>query len=94
MTRKILLILLSLLFSLALSAQTGGVKGTVINRSDRSPVADAALTLYSGAARMGSVTSDAKGNFQIDALADGMYDLVIDAPGFVQTRVNVTVNDG
>ncbi len=94
MTRKTALTLLSLLFCLALSAQTGGVKGTVINRSDRSPVADAVLTLYSGAARIGTVTSDAKGNFQIDALADGMYDLVIDAPGFMQTRVNVTVNDG
>lgn len=94
MTRKIALSVLSLLCNIALLAQTGGVKGTVINRTDRSPVTGATLTLYSGAAWVRTATSDARGDFQIEPLADGMYDLVIEAPGFMQTRVNVTVNDG
>lgn len=94
MFRKITLSVLALLCSLASLAQTGGVKGTVINRTDRAPVAGAVLTLYAGTAQVGTVHSDAQGNFQIDALEDGMYDLLIEAPGFMQTRVNVTVNDG
>ena len=75
-------------------APSGGVKGTVISRSDKTPVQGATLTLMSGATQLGTVTTDAKGDFMISDLADGMYDLVIDSPGYLQTRVNVTVNDG
>ena len=84
------------LLSLSLFAQdpSGGVKGTVVNRADKSPVAGATLKLRTGAAQLHEVTTDAEGRFQIDALADGMYDLVIEAPGFLPTTVNVTVNDG
>ena len=73
---------------------TGGVKGTVINRSDRTPVSGATLKLMSGATEIGTVTADANGNFLMTELPDGIYDLQIDAPGYLQTIVNVTVNDG
>ena len=96
MSRKPILILAALLCSATLLAQeyTGGVKGTVINRSDREAVAGANLVLYQGARQVAVVTADQEGNFLITNLPDGMYDLVIDAPNFLQNRVNVTVNDG
>lgn len=96
MLKKFLSVFAAVLTGACLFAQTptGGVKGTVINRIDRTPVQGAVLKLMSGVNEIGTITSDASGNFQIDGLEDGMYDLVIDAGGFLQTRVNVTVNDG
>ena len=83
-----------LCFTVLAQDPTGGVKGTIINRADRAPIQGATLKLKSGATEIGTVTTDAQGNFQINALADGMYDLSIEAPGFLPTTVNVTVNDG
>ena len=82
--------------SVGLIAQTptGGVKGKVINRADRNPVSGAVLTLKSGATEIGTIKSDLQGDFLIGDLADGMYDLVIEAQGYLPTTVNVTVNDG
>ena len=96
MTKKLILAFAAILCTLGLSAQTytGGIKGTVINRSNRQPVADATLVLMQGLEEIASVTSDGAGDFLIPDLADGMYDLVITAPDFIETRVNVTVNDG
>ena len=96
MTKKLILAFAAILCTLGLSAQTytGGIKGTVINRSDRQPVAEAALVLMQGLEEIATVTSDGAGDFLIPDLADGMYDLVITAPDFIETRVNVTVNDG
>ena len=73
---------------------TGGVKGTVVNRADRTPIEGAVLKLTSGAAEIGEMRSDAQGNFLISELADGIYNLTIEAPGYLPTIVNVTVNDG
>ena len=96
MTKKLILAFAAILCTLGLSAQTytGGIKGTVINRSDRQPVAEATLVLMQGLEEIATVTSDGAGDFLIPDLADGMYDLVITAPDFIETRVNVTVNDG
>ncbi len=96
MSKKLTLAIAALLCSLDLMAQeyTGGVKGTVINRADREPVAGATLNLYQGAVLVASATADQDGNFLVEGLKDGMYDLVIEAPEFLQTRVNVTVVDG
>lgn len=96
MTKKLILAFAAILCTLGLSAQTytGGIKGTVINRSDRQPVAEATLVLMQGLEEIATVTSDGAGDFMIPDLADGMYDLVITAPDFIETRVNVTVNDG
>ena len=94
--KKLTLSLAAGLLGLVLCAQvpTGGVKGTIINRASRNPVEGANLVLKSGALEIGTVKTDAQGNFIMEALADGMYDLVIEAPGFLPTTVNVTVNDG
>jgi hypothetical protein len=47
MTKKLILAFAAILCTLGLAAQTytGGVKGTVINRTDRQPVAEATLVL-------------------------------------------------
>jgi len=96
MFRKATMAVIALLCSLSLLAQdyTGGVKGKVISRSDRSPIQQANVTLFQGAVEIASTASDTEGDFLIENLADGMYDLVIKAPEFLDTRVNVTVNDG
>ena len=94
--KRILLAIAALLASVAVFGQayTGGVKGTVVNRNGRVAVENARLTLYQGATELAATVSDADGNFLIPDLADGMYTLVIDAPDFLETQVQVTVNDG
>ena len=96
MTKRLILAFAALLGSVALFAQapTGGVKGTVIDRNGRLPVEKAHLVLMQGAAEIAEATSAQDGTFQIDGLADGMYTLVITAPDFLETQVQVTVNDG
>ena len=94
--KRLTLILVAVSVSAGLFAQapTGGVKGKVVNRADRNPVVGAVLTLKSGASEIGTIKSDSQGDFLIGELADGMYDLVIEAQGYLPTTVNVTVNDG
>ena len=50
MVKKITLALSLLLLCTSLLAQvTGGVKGTVVSRADRTPVSGATLSLFNGA---------------------------------------------
>ena len=95
-TKKLVAALAAGLLGMALYAQvpTGGVKGTVINRVSRNPIDGASLMLKAGSREIGTVQSDSQGNFLIQELPDGMYDLLIEAPGYLPTTVNVTVNDG
>ena len=93
--KRIILFLTAILAGVALSAQpTGGVKGTVINRNGRQPVENAKLILMQGAAQIATATSGEDGTFYIPGLDNGMYTLVIEAPEFLETQVQVTVNDG
>ena len=93
--KRAILTLAAILACAALFAQpSGGVKGTVVNRNGKQPVENARLVLMQGAAEVATVTSGADGTFYIPGLENGMYTLVIDAPEFLQTQVQVTVNDG
>ena len=96
MNKKLAAAVPAIFIALALGAQTytGGVKGTVVNRTDKSVVSGADIRLYSGAEEVASIKSGPDGVFFIPDLKDGMYDLVITMPDYIQTRVNVTVNDG
>lgn len=96
MFKKIFTALAALTVALSLFAQsyTGGVKGTLKNRAAKSPIENARLTLYSGAQLISETVSDKDGNFVISNLDDGIYSLVINATDYIQTQVNVTVNDG
>ena len=96
MTKRIILAFAAFLGSVALFAQapTGGVKGTVVNRNGRQPVEKARLVLMQGASEVATTTSAQDGTFLFQELPDGMYTLVIDAPEFLESQVQVTVNDG
>ncbi len=96
MHKRILITLAAVLAAVTLSAQdyTGGVKGTVINRNGRQPIEKARLTLMKGADEVAVTESATDGTFQIGNLDNGMYTLVITAPDFLESSVQVTVNDG
>ena len=66
--RKAFASLAALLVSLCLSAQapTGGMKGTVISRTDRSAIEKAALTLYSGTEVIATAVTDENGTFLME----------------------------
>ena len=85
-----------LLAALGMQAQkpTGGVKGTVVSRTDRAPIQNAAITLVQGTVTVAETVTDEQGAFLIPHLENGMYDLVVNAAEYLETRVNVTVNDG
>ncbi len=91
--KKILLFIVAALCSFALFAQPGegGVKGVVVNRAGRIPVAQAQITLSVGGETVITAVSDFGGNFIIEPLANGVYTMTIEAPGFLPAHVNVTV---
>ena len=94
MTKKLLLFIAAVLCSLSLSAQSsdwGGVKGTVVNRAGKTPIADAAITVSQKGETVAAAVSDADGKFLIEELPNGIYDMLITAPGFLNATVNVTV---
>ena len=96
MIKKYLLSISALILSVAMYAQnpTGGVKGVVVDRSSKTALDGAVLKLYSGAQEIATVRTGADGSFYIPDLKDGMYDLVIENSNYLQSKVNVTVNDG
>lgn len=71
--------------------ETGGVKGTVVNRSGRVPVAGAELQIFKGADLMETVYASSDGSFLFDGLDNGLYLMKVSAPGFLPSQVNVTV---
>ena len=96
MIKKLIAAASALLFALTMSAQepTGGVKGTVVTRGTKEPVQKARLELYSGAEKLADAVTAPDGTFIINSLPDGMYTLVISSGDYMQSTVNVTVNDG
>lgn len=83
------------LFLLALTAlpamaQSGGIKGVVLDRMASRPVKDAKVSLV----HMGKnifVYTGVDGKFEITGLEDGMYSVEISAGGFYTTQINVRV---
>ena len=72
----------------------GGVKGVVVSRAGRVPISGAQVLLTRDGERIASVATGPDGAFLIGALADGMYDMLLTADGYVASSVNVTVDDG
>ena len=79
MIKKIFTLSAALLLSLTLFAQTwtGGVKGTVVNRAGRIPVAGAQLTLSKGSELVADVKSASDGSFLVENLEDGVYSMTV-----------------
>ena len=94
MIKKVLLFIAAVLCSVSVLAQEsdfGGVKGTVVNRAGRAPIAEAALTVSQNGETVAAAVSDADGKFLIEGLPNGMYDMTVKAPGFLDANVNVTI---
>ena len=86
MIKKLLLTIAAVLCATALFAQKsewGGVKGTVVNRAGRAPIAGAVMTFSQSGETVAAVTSDAEGKFLVEGLENGIYDMTIKAPGFL-----------
>ena len=93
MIRKVFIFVVALLCTLSLSAANdwGGVKGTVVNRAGRTPIASATITLSQNGAVVADTVSDADGKFIVEMLPNGMYDMSVKALGFLDANVNVTI---
>ncbi len=91
--KKILLFITAALCSLSLFGQSldGGVKGTVVNRAGRAPIAEAVITLVQGSEIFAEAVTDADGKFLVEGLPDGVYDMTIKVAGYLEANVNVTV---
>ncbi len=94
MYKKYFLAFVALVFSVSLMAQSGGVKGTVVNRSGRIPVGGADITLSSDGENVASGKSAADGKFLFEGIEDGIYQMTVKAAGFVPANVNVTIEGG
>ena len=79
MIKRVLLTVAAVLCSLSLFAQSdfGGVKGKVVNRAGRIPIAGAELVLSQNGENVASVRSDAEGNFLVENLQNGIYDMKV-----------------
>ena len=93
MTKRLLLTIAAVLCSVSLFAQSqwGGVKGTVVNRAGRAPIAGADITLSQKGETAATATSDSEGRFLVEGLQNGVYDMTVKANGFLDANVNVTV---
>ena len=93
MIKRLVLTIAAVLCSAALFAQSewGGVKGTVVNRVGRAPIAEAVLTLSQNGETITTAQADADGKFLVEGLANGIYDMKVQAPGFLDANLNVTV---
>ena len=94
MIKKVLLSIAAVLCACSLFAQKsdwGGVKATVVNRAGRAPIASAVIILSQNGVEQATATSDAEGKFLIEGLPNGIYDMIVKAPGFLDANVNVTV---
>ncbi len=93
MIKKILLFITAAFCSLSLFAQSdwGGVTGTVVNRAGRAPIAEAEIVLSQNGETVATTASDAYGKFLIENLPNGIYNMKINAAGFLEANVNVTI---
>jgi len=84
--------LISLLLCVALTshAQTGSVKGRVIDAKTFKPLAFA--TVYMNQTTLGTVTNE-QGDFDMKNIPVGMFDLVVSYLGYQPYQTRVTIND-
>jgi outer membrane receptor protein involved in Fe transport len=81
---------LLVLFS-ATAAQAGTLKGTVLDPSGR-PVPQAHVTLLRSLAVVDQQQTDSQGVFKFATLADGKYQLAVEAPGLASPQAEVEIH--
>ena len=92
--KKLLTTLSAVLIAVTALAQSGGVKGSVVDRQGRAPIGDAKIVLSQKGEEVARCASANDGRFLIDRLADGMYDMLVTADGYNDLIVSVTVDKG
>ena len=81
--RRLATILTAMFIAVVASAQnTGGIKGTVVNRVGRTPIQGATLVLQSGNEVILSENLGQDGRFSVEGLADGNYVMKLTSDGF------------
>ncbi len=89
-----LVIVVSCLLSPVFSQETGGAKGKVRNLNDEA-IPNASISARQKGVDLKSTKSDAKGNFVLDGLAPGLYNLAFEARGYsAAVQYNVEIKKG
>ena len=94
MIKRLVLTFAAVFCTLSLFSQSGdwgGVKGTVVNRAGRAAVPQAVVVLSQNGQTVSSAQADGEGAFLVEGLPNGMYDMTVKAPGFLDSHVNVTI---
>ena len=73
---------------------TGAIKASVVNRAGREPIAGATVELLQGGQKVAESKVGSDGRFLFEEVENGNYSLMVKAPGFTETQVNVTVEKG
>ena len=92
--KKLFATLTLALLALSLLAQTGGIKGVIVNRSGRTPIAGAVLKLSAEGVEQASATTLPDGSFSFDKLPNGSYQIEVESPGFMGTSIFATIEKG
>ena len=88
--KKFLLTILCATMSLAAFAQSGGMKGVVVSRDGREPIGGVAITVDGVGIE---TTTNQDGEFVIEGLAAGQYQLLFTAPEFEDLSLMVRVKE-
>ena len=89
------LISLIVLAAIGISAMAqGGIKGVIVNRADRNPVAGATLKLMQEGAEVAVQTTLPDGSFFFKDIENGSYQAEVSAPGYLSTSIFVIVEKG
>ena len=95
--KRFIVAAIAALLSISAFSQTlseGGIKATVVSRVGRTPIAGANVELKKGGVKMQELRTGNDGKFFFQDLANDNYSLIVTAPGYTETQVNVTVEKG
>lgn len=95
--KRFIVAAIAALLSISAFSQTlseGGIKATVVSRVGRTPIAGANVELKKGGVKMQELRTGNDGKFFFQGLANDNYSLIVAAPGYTETQVNVTVEKG
>lgn len=89
-----LFLLVSCFLTPVFSQETGGVKGKVRNMKDEG-IANATVSARQKGVDLKTATTDAKGNFVLNGLESGVYNLAFEARGYAAAvQYNVEIKKG
>ena len=88
--KRLLLLFISVLISVGVYAQNGGMKGQVVSREGREPISGVVITIDQVSRH---IKTNSRGEFFIKGLEPGQYLLVFKAPDFEDLEVMVRVKE-